>query len=144
VLATGKIDSVEKRRRKGKTTVLAEATTSTDESVFDLYTGADAIGFRVHLAGFDYSCLGDEKALLATENMSRLIRQLCLHAPRLTVVENYKRIRSLLTGIWDVESRKDLQGLQRAGFGKVEFGTVHSTNNIEQFTKFSRLQRLML
>jgi hypothetical protein len=144
VLASGKIDSVERRQRKRETTILAETTTSTDEPVFDLYLNEDTTGFRVHLAGFDYSCLGDQKTLLATKNMSLLIERLRTRATRLTIVDDYKRIRHLLTGIWDVESRKDPQGLQRAGFGKVEFGNVYSTNNTVQFTKFSRLQRLML
>ncbi|MFL6373666.1 MAG: hypothetical protein ACJ73D_03260 [Pyrinomonadaceae bacterium] len=141
--SSGKIDSMEKRRLR-KTTLMSETITSADEPVFDFYTGDDLTGYRVQLAGFDYSCLGDEMGPLATENMSRLLRRISSRAPDAKLVDDYKRVRHLLTGIWDVESRKDPKGLQQVGFGKREFGMVHSTNNVEQFTRFSRLQRLML
>ena len=143
IFSAGKIDSMEKRRLR-KRTVLSETTTSSDEQVFDLYTADDTTGYRVQLAGFDYSCLGDEMGPLANENISRLIAALERRATNLRVVDDYTRIRHLLTGIWDIESRKDAKGLQQVGFGKREFGVVHSTNNVEQFTRFSRLQRLML
>ena len=141
--STGKIDSMEKRRLR-KTTVMAETMTSADEPVFDLYVRDNKIGYRVQLAGFDYSCLGDQMAPLATENMMGLIQLIHSRSPEAQLVDGYKKIRHLLTGIWDIESRKDPKGLQQVGFGKREFGVVHSTSNIEQFTRFSRLQRLML
>ena len=143
VFATGSIDSTEKRRLR-KTTVMNDTTISADEPVFDLYTADCATGYRVQLAGFDYSCLSDRMAPLATENMSGLIDLLHLRAPQLKLVNKYKSIRHLLTGIWDIDSRKDPKGLQQVGVGKREFGVVHSTNNARQFTRFSRLQRLML
>jgi hypothetical protein len=143
LFSTGSIDSTEKRRLR-KTAVLAETTTSADEPVFDIYTAGSTIGYRVQLAGFDYSCLGDRMTPLATENMARLVDVLRSRAPQIKVVDEYKRVRHLLTGIWDIASRSDPKGLQQVGFGKREFGVVHSTSNAEQFTRFSRLQRLML
>jgi hypothetical protein len=143
VFATGSIDSTEKRRLR-KTTVTNDTTISADEPVFDVYVADSAIGYRVQLAGFDYSCLGNRMAPLATENMSRLIDLLHSRAPESKLFNEYKSIRHLLTGIWDIESRKDPKGLQQTGVGKREFGVVHSTNNARQFTRFSRLQRLML
>jgi hypothetical protein len=143
IFSTGKIDTMEKRRLR-KTTVLSETMTSTDEPVFDIYTKDEAGGYRVQLAGFDYSCLGAQMGPLATENMSRLADELHERSREMKVVDDYKRIRHLLTGIWDIESRKDPKGIQQTGFGKREFGVVHSTSNAEQFTRFSRLQRLML
>jgi hypothetical protein len=131
-------------RRLSKTTVLSETTTSTDETVFDLYNADDTIGYRVQLAGFDYSCLGDQMSLLAIENMSRLVDLLRKRAPQMKLIDDYKHIRPVLTGIWDIESRKDPTGPQQVRFGKRQFGMVHSTSNVLQFTRFSRLQRLML
>jgi len=140
--SSGKIDSFEKRRLRS-TTVMSETVTSADEPVLDLYAGEDKNGFRVQLSGFDYSCLGEKMAPLANENMSRLQAMLVARSPGAKVLE-YTPIRHLLTGIWDIESRKDPKGLVQTGVGKREFGVVHSTSNVEQFTRFSRLQRLML
>ena len=76
--------------------------------------------------------------------MKRLIETLRTRGSNVKVVDDYRRIRPLLNGIWDIESRKDPTGPQKVGFGKREFGVVHSTSNVEQFTRFSRLQRLTL
>jgi hypothetical protein len=143
LFATGRVDSTEKRRLR-KTTVMSETTISADELVVDLYTSDSTAGYRVQLSGFDYSCLGDQMARLATDNMTRLIDLIRARSPEAKLVDDYRRIRHLLTGIWDVESRKDPKGLQQVGLGRREFGVVHSTSNVEQFTRFSRLQRLML
>jgi hypothetical protein len=142
IFSSGKIDATEKRKLR-KTTTSSETTTSADEGVFDLYTLSDVTGYRVQLAGFDYSCLGDKMTPLATENMSRLVEELRTRSEA-KVVDSYRSIRHLLVGIWDIESRTDPKGLHQTGFGKREFGVVHSTNNVEQFTRFSRLQRVML
>lgn len=141
ILVTGKVESLEKRRRRGKETkVIDETATGGDEPLLDLYTRTDKTGFRVHLAGFDFSGLGDDKGLLAAENLRTLIIALKEHSPDAKLVSNYAAVRHFLDDVWEIESRKDPQGLRRSGFGKVEFGTVASTSNLAQFTKFSRLQ----
>ena len=140
LLTTSKVDSLEKKKRGGKTKVIDETATAADESILDIYNRHDPIGFRVHLTGFDFSCLGDDKGLLAVENMRRLVIALKEHVPNAKLVSDYKKVRHALGQVWEIESRKDSQGLQRSGFGKVEFGSVASTNNLRQFTKYSRLQ----
>lgn len=140
VLTKGRVDSLEKKRRRGKTELIDETATSSDEEIFDLYTRDDAAGFRVHQAGFDFSCLGNNKGLLASENMRRLIVELKQRAPNARYINSYGQLRHLLRDVWEVESRKDFHGLQRSGFGKVESTSVASTSNLVQFNKFSRLQ----
>ena len=140
ILTTNKVDSLEKKGRRGKTKLIDETTTSSDESILDLYSQHDPVGYRVYLTGFDFSCLGDEKGLIAVENMRRLVAVLKEHAPNARVVSDYKKVRPALGQVWEIESRKDPQGLQRSGFGKMEFGSVVSTSNLRQFTKYSRLQ----
>ncbi len=135
-----KIDSVEKRGRRNKTEMVDESATTADEAILDLYLRHDPIGFRVRLSGFDFSCLGEGKGLLAGENMRRLIDVLKELAPNAQFVNNYAAARQALGLVWEVESRKDSKGVLRAGFGKAEFGTVASTSNLNQFTKYSRLQ----
>lgn len=140
-LLTSRTDALEKKRRRDKPIKLIdETTTSSDAAVLDIYSRRDPQGWRIHLAGFDFSCLGDDKSLLAVENLRRLVTILKERAPHVRVVSNYSNISHALDNIWPLESRKDAQGLQRAGFGKVEFGSVELSNNTTQFTKYSRLQ----
>ena len=141
-LISGRRDMTEKRGRKGKVKLLDETETSSDELVLDLYLGGEPDGYRINQAGFDFSCLGEEKGLLAAENMLRLMRKLRNVAPELTVSDDYTDIRGMLDRVWEQESRKDPQGLKRTGH-KVEFGSVASSNNLDQFTRYSRLQRYL-
>ena len=141
LLTRSQVDSLEKKRRRGKENkVIEESATSADEAVLDLYARNDPAGFRVHLTGFDFSCLGAQKGMLASENMQRLTGLLVARAPTAKFVDTYDSVRQALGDVWEVESRKDSQGLLRVGFGKREFGTVASTSNLNQFTKYSRLQ----
>lgn len=139
IITTSKVDSLEKKRR-GKTKVLEETATTSDESILDIYSRHDPVGFRVHLTGFDFSCLGEDKGLLAVENMRLLVVTLKEHVPNAKLVANYKKVRPALGQVWEIEARKDPKGLQRSGFAKREFGSVASTSNLRQFTKYSRLQ----
>lgn len=140
ILVSAKTNSLEKRGIRGNTTILDESDSSYDEAVLDIYTRSDPQGFRIYLAGFDFSCLGEEKRILASDNLGILTDKLKAHAVDCRVVDHYKRTRHLLDGVWNVESRNDPSGLIRAGFGKLGFGKVASTNNGLQFTKFSRFQ----
>lgn len=140
-LLTSRTDALEKKRRRDKPIKrLDETTTSSDAAVLDLYSRRDPCGWRIHLAGFDFSCLGADKGLIAVENLRRLMTVLKERSPHARVVSDYSNISHGLDAIWPLESRKDAQGLQRAGFGKVEFGSVELSNNSAQFTKYSRLQ----
>ncbi|MBK8464986.1 MAG: hypothetical protein IPL32_04075 [Chloracidobacterium sp.] len=140
LLTTDKIDSLEKKRRGKETKILAETITAEDEAILDIYSRSDSNGFRIRLAGFDFSCLGEKKGLLAAENLKALIHFLKERSPNAKLVSNYSAIKQVLGIVWEIESRKDSKGLQRVGFGKTEFGAVASTNNLNQFTKYSRLQ----
>lgn len=134
-------DALEKRRRRTKQVkVLDEISSTNDESILDIYGRSDPGGYRVHMAGFDFSCLGPEKGLLASENIRALAVMLRDYAPTARTISIYPQVRHAMDSIWPVEGRKDAKGLQRAGFGKVEFGSTVSTSNAVQFTKFSRLQ----
>ncbi|CAN5598673.1 hypothetical protein BH10ACI3_BH10ACI3_13090 [soil metagenome] len=140
LITASRVDALEKKGRGGKSKLIDETATATDETILDLYTCRDALGYRIHLTGFDFSCLGAEKGMLAGDNMRRLVAWIAAVAPNAKIIDSYNRIRQPLGRVWQVESRTDFQGLQRSGFGKVEFGSIASTNNLNQFTKFSRLQ----
>jgi len=140
IILGSRTDLLEKKGRGRTSKLIDEVATANDEPVLDLYTHADPRGFRVHITGFDYTILGDDKGLLAGENMRQLVVKLKELVPGAAIVNNYAAVRHKLGVVWEIESRKDVQGLQRAGFGKVEFGSVASTSNLRQFNKYSRLQ----
>mgnify|MGYP003381243385 CR=1 FL=1 len=137
-LITSRTDVLEKRRRGGKSVLLDETSTSSDESVTDFYTKDDAFGFRIRLSGFDFSCLDSERQLIAAQNFRLLIERLRTIATNACVVD-YLPVRHFLDDVWEPESRKDAQGRKSAGLGKKGFGSVATTNNVGQFTKFSRM-----
>ncbi|MEO6051490.1 MAG: hypothetical protein ABIP78_09185 [Pyrinomonadaceae bacterium] len=62
------------------------------------------------------------------------------HAPNAKLDNTYAKVRHALSDVWLIESRKESQGLIRSGFGKREFGAIASSSNLNQFTKYSRLQ----
>lgn len=135
------IESVEKRKGKDEKKLLDATETASDEMLIDIYGNDDRIGFRIEQKGFDFSCLGDDKTMLAAQNIKLLIEKLKRFAPNAKVSEDYLNVRELLGEIWEVEHRKDSLGLKRHGFGKFDFSNLATSNNLGQFTKFSRLQK---
>lgn len=138
-----KTESFEKRK-KGKIKVIDQSDTSSDETVIDLYSRDDEFGFRIFTSGFDFSCLGADKSLLAAENMPKLIEKLGETFPAAKMVDEYVRIQDALGAVWDLESRKDFEGLRRSGFGKADFGNVVTESNLSQFNRYSRMQRQLI
>jgi len=138
-----KTEVIEKRK-KGSSKTLDEFETASDDMLIDIYTSTDPAGWRIPTNGFDFSCLGSEKGMLAVQNMRRLLERLASFAPNSRVVDSYLADRNLLSHVWQIEERKDFSGLQRSGFGKVDFGKVSTSNNLGQFTKYSRFQWQLL
>ncbi|MEP7074645.1 MAG: hypothetical protein ABI878_02455 [Acidobacteriota bacterium] len=137
-----KTASIEKRKRS-KSTLLDQTETAADESVIDLYTRQDETGMRIYQSGFDFSCLAANKGLLASENMPKLVRRLIMTCVNATLDEKYAEVRDALGLVWELETRKDYDGLRRSGFGKKDFGNVVTVNNHSQFNRYSRLRRLI-
>jgi len=134
-----KTASLEKRKKR-KAKVLERSETSLDESVLDLYMRQDHTGFRIYESGFDFSCLGSNKSLFASENMPKLVRRLVMTCVNAKLDERYSEVQDALAIVWEAESRKDFEGLRRSGFGKADFSNVVTVNNQSQFTRYSRLQ----
>lgn len=139
-----KIESIEKRKGKDEGKTLDATETATDEVLIDIYSNNDKTGFRIEQKGFDFSCLGDDKTMLAAQNIKLLIEKLKAFAPNAKVSDDYLSVREFLGEIWEVEHRKDSQGLKRHGFGKFDLSNLATSNNLSQFTKYSRLQRNLL
>jgi hypothetical protein len=52
-------------------------------------------------------------------------------------------VRESLSQVWEVEERKD-SSLQRKSLGSFNRQNITTTNNLLQFTKYSRLQWLLM
>jgi hypothetical protein len=135
-----RIEGTEKRSKKGDNKILATTETASDDFLIDIYSRNDPGGYRIFAKGFDFSGLETEKEILAKDNLKKLARKLSGSAPNAKSIEDYLEIRENLGGVWEVEERKDSQGLKRERFGKFNLGNVTTVNNSAQFTKYSRLQ----
>ena len=135
-----KTESIKKLKRGGKGEILDETPTASDEILIDIYRRDDPLGFRILPHGFDFSCLGVAKGILAVENVRSLIVALKDFAPEARLVTDFTALKNVLGQVWEIEERKDPLGLRRSGFGKREMGHVASSNNLNQCTRYSRLQ----
>ena len=133
-----------KRRKSGKYKSVDEIQTSNDQPVIDFYTNVDRIGYRIRSGGFDFSCLDSEKTILAAENVNRLVSKLAGIAPAAKLVVDYLSRQMELSLVWEPETGKHSHGVQRTGLGQINVSNVASSNNLQQFTKYSRLQRHLL
>jgi len=133
-------DIIEKRKRGKDATTIDDTFADNIEPILDVYSKGDACGFRVQTTGFDFSCLGERMTLLATDNIELLANELLRRSPLARYIENYRDVRPILETIWPTEYRRDSNGLQRVGIGKLGFGRSESSNNQVQFNRFSRLQ----
>jgi hypothetical protein len=112
-----------------------------DEAVVDLHFTDTHAGWRVIASGFDYSCLGARKSLLAAENFARLVEEFRARATRAAFDDSYKRVRHLLQFAWSPTEQTEAGGVRRAGPGRVSSEAVTRVSNEAQFTRYSRLLR---
>ena len=148
LIVTGKLFELRthsfEKRKKGKSKVIDQSDSSSDEAVIDIYDRKSNVGFRIYESGFDFSCLGKEKGLLAADNFPKLLQKLREASPAAKVVDNYRSIRDALEAVWELTLHKDFEGLRRSGFGKADFGKAVTVSNHAQFNRFSRMQRQLL
>ncbi len=128
-----------KLARRGK--LLDAREVASDEEVLDIYTleeGREA--FRVMADGFDYSCLGEGKGLLARDNFKRLVTALRALATRAALDEEYARWRGALTSGWPPADRNESVAGRRSGPGRLNTESVTVVSNETQFTRYARLR----
>ena len=159
LLVTGRVVSrrVEVSERKrglgGRTETAETRELASDEAVLDLYTssadeheaqGAGGAGFRVLAGGFDYSCLGEGKRLVAAENFDALAAALRGRAPSAAHDQEYGRLRPLLSDVWPSAERTESLGLRRERVGRFNTEAVTTVSNETQFTRYARLRHLLV
>lgn len=149
-----RVEVAERRRGLGGRSETVETRElASDELVLDLYTSsfdeheAQATGgscFRVTSGGFDYSCLGERKGLLAAENFHALVAALRARAPSAAYDEEYARLRPLLSDVWPSAERTESLGLRRERAGRFNTEAVTTVSNETQFTRYARLRHLLV
>lgn len=110
-----------------------------DEAVIDLYFAQVRAGWRIMSEGFDYSCLGAHKGLLAAKNFARLVETLRARATRSVFDDSYKRVRHLLQFAWSPAEHTESSGLRHTAPGRFLTGAVTRVSNDAQFTRYGRL-----
>ena len=138
-LVEKRVEVKEVKTRHPENEILDTSELFRDEAVIDLYASTHAETWRIQANGFDFSCLGVEKSLLATENIRRLQTLLAAHATSARHDDSYNRRRQLLDLVWGPEQETKSSGWRRERPGKLSLGisTIHS--NEQQFTRYSRL-----
>lgn len=131
-------DAETRTNRKGAAEVVASHETSQDEAVLDVYAADLPQNWRVHVSGFDFSCLGEAKQMLAKDNFRLFTETLRTYATRATYSDAYTGVRPLLAEVWPIASQIDAGGVQRT-MRRTTRHTTTTANNDTQFTRWSRL-----
>jgi hypothetical protein len=131
---------IERKTRFGSRSEVVEARElASDELVLDIYAAGGGAAFRVMSGGFDYSCLGAAKGLLAAENFRKLVGALRGLSKAAAFDDEYTRLRPLLADVWPPAEHTASLGLVGAGGGRVNTGAVTTVSNETQFTRYARL-----
>lgn len=134
-----RVEVKEVKSRRAENEILDASEFFRDETVLDFYLSTHAETWRVSASGFDFSCLGSEKALIANENMTRLQRRLVAQAPNARVDDSYNRLRPVLDLVWGAEQETKSSGWRRERPGKLSLGMATINSNESQFTRYSRM-----
>jgi hypothetical protein len=135
-----RLEIKERRTRKPENEILDTSEFFKDETVIDFYVAEHSSTWRVSAGGFDFSCLGREKALVATENIGKLQRLIVSKAVNAQFDDSYARVRNLLELAWGVQAETQSSGWRREAPGKLSVGVANVKTNESQFTRYSRLR----
>ncbi len=142
-----RVEVQERLKRGGSEGEIIEAHEfGADEALLDVYAALDPgewIHWRISSAGFDFSCLGEKKTLLAARNFQTLIEILRQQASHARFDDSYKALRHTLSTAWPPEQRTESRGWQRERPGKYTTEAVTTSDNEKQFTLYSRLQNYL-
>jgi hypothetical protein len=132
----------EESNRGHRTKVLNQRELLSDEAVLDIYTTTDEVNWRIGASNFDFSCLGAAKQATAFENFSLLVELLGDRAAG-PLDDAYLQIRPLLNLVWPLENRTTIEHGRRNRARKFDRGTITTTDNQAQFTRYSKLRHYL-
>jgi hypothetical protein len=111
-----------------------------DETVVDFYTSKQAAPYRITANSFDFSCLGEHKGLITSENILTLLNLFRAHAPHAAYDDSFNSVRKALEAVWPSEQQSESSGWRRDRPGKYSIGSVTEQSNEMQFLRYSRLR----
>lgn len=129
---------IEQKTKRGRSRVLNELELKADEAVIDIYVRNDPASWRIKSRSFDFSCLGDRKAITAFENFRALTDLLRQRAGKADLDDSYIRLRSVLAKIWPDEEQAARTERRRNAARGFE-AKITSSDNEAQFNRYSRL-----
>jgi hypothetical protein len=139
-----KIEATERYSKKDENKTLNSNEMSNDEPIIDIYARTDGIGYRIFTSGFDFSCVGEKKSLLAAENI-KILQEVLREIGKNALFDNsYAKVRHALGQVWETEETKNSKGIKASSFGSFNIENITTINNLQQFTKYSRLQLQLL
>jgi hypothetical protein len=134
------VEFKERISRKPEREILDTSEFFRDEAVIDLYFANQSATWRIGASGFDFSCLGSEKMLVANENIGKLQRLIVEKAVSARFDDSYRRVRNLLELAWGTHEETQSSGWRREAPGKLSVGMATTKSNESQFTRYSRLR----
>lgn len=132
------------KRGKSDTKKPEEMKEQRDEKMLDVYLKGDERGFRIRTSGFDFSCLGEAKTMFASENIDLLAEKIAGLREGIVWDTGYNDMRDLLDPVWEPDFRREAQGLHRSGLGRLSRQASDVFDNLNQFTKYSRMRNHLL
>ena len=135
-----RLEIKERKTRKSENEILDHSEFFRDEMVLDFYLASSSSTWRIHAGGFDFSCLGKEKALVANQNIGKLQSLFEAKAVNAQLDDSYARVRNLLELAWTTQQETQSSGWRRERPGKLSVGMATTKSNETQFTRYSRLR----
>ena len=139
-LLVKRVELKEQKRAGAENRILDASEFVNDETVVDLYTSKQATPYRIAAKSFDFSCLGERKGLIASENILTLLNLFRAQAPHAEYDDSFNSVRKALEAVWPSEQQSESSGWCRDRPGKYSIGSVTERSNEMQFLRYSRLR----
>jgi hypothetical protein len=130
----------ERKSRASENELLGTSEFFADQPVVDIYSSRNSETWRVAANNFDFSCLLDQKTLVAGENIFKLVRVIKAKAAHMEIDEHYNSLRQSFESIWGSEKETKSRGWRRDAPGKLTIEAATTDSNETQFTRYSRLR----
>lgn len=140
-LVVQSVELLERVSRRAENEILDTSQFFFDEQVLDLYSSLNEETWRIGTTSFDFSCLQEQKSLIAVENLKKLHDLILSKRPGLQLDTTYDELKSILQPMWPSEQETHSRGWKRERPGKYSLGAVTANSNESQFTRYSRLRR---
>lgn len=139
-LIVKRVELKEQKAARAENRILDSSEFVTDETVVDFYTREESATYRIAANSFDFSCLGEQKGLVAAENILTLLKLFRDRAPQAAYDDSFNSVRKALEAVWPAEQQNESSGWRRERPGKYSIGSATELNNEMQFLRYSRLR----